>query len=176
LSLEGKMAPKSPAKCCTSQALRSRPSSMSKTISEMSGYLEEMSSELVSLMDFDMMEMYRYLTDLGNTIAHIDPEEQIPANFVPGCTSNVYVSAHLEDGSLVFTGSSEAHIVRGYLTILINALSGLSPQDFLDHSRSFIEKFAEDTRIKAALTPSRANAFGNIYKLMEQKVQELSRI
>lgn len=147
---------------------------MKKNLQDMMSYLDQMAEELTSLMDFDMMEMYRFLTETGNGIAAIDPADQVPRNFVQGCTSNVYVCARLVDGVLQFTGSSEAHIVRGYLAILVNALSGLSPRDFLDGSRQPIEDFATRTRIQAALTPSRANAFGNIYRLMAQQAGELA--
>lgn len=148
---------------------------MRKTLEEMQEYLDDMSTELTDLMDFDMMEMYRYLTTAGNSLRAIDPADQVPANFVPGCTSNVYVCARMEDGVLSFTGSSEAHIVRGYLAILVEALSGLTVEDFLKGSRGPVEAFAVNTRIQAALTPSRANAFGNIYRLMHGHVEALSR-
>ncbi len=144
-----------------------------KSLEESKQYLDEMAQELQTLMDFDIMEMYRFLTDIGNSIPAIANDRKIPDNFVKGCTSNVYVDAAINNGGIQYSGSSEAHIVRGYLCILINALSGLAPEQFLSGSRSMIEGFAEATNLKAALTPSRANAFGNIYALMAEKAKAL---
>ena len=144
---------------------------MSQNIEEMKAYLEETADELNSLQSMDVMEMYRYLTELGKSLVELPAAERVPENFVQGCTSNVYISARCEGGRMVFGGSSEAHIVRGYVAVLVTALSGLSPADILANTQPAIEAFAEGTNIRATLTPSRANAFGNIYKLMRQKAQ-----
>jgi cysteine desulfuration protein SufE len=146
---------------------------MSQSIEEMEAYLLETAEELNDLQTMDVMEMYRHLTDLGKALPELPAEERVPENFVQGCTSNVYIAASRMDGRLVFRGSSEAHIIRGYVAILVTALSGLSPNDLLAGSQSAIEKFADSTNIRATLTPSRANAFGNIYKLMRQKAKAL---
>ncbi len=144
---------------------------MSDSIEEMKTWLQETAEELNDLQSMDVMEMYRHLTDLGKGLVELSAVEKIPENFVQGCTSNVYISGRLADGRMVYGGSSEAHIVRGYVAILVQALSGLSPADILAFSQPVIEAFAEGTNIRATLTPSRANAFGNIYKLMRQKAQ-----
>lgn len=144
---------------------------MSQSIEAMKAYLTETADELNDLQSMDVMEMYRHLTELGKSLAELPAAEHVPENFVQGCTSNVYISARCADGRMVYGGSSEAHIVRGYVAILVEALSGLSPQDILAASQGPIEAFAEGTNIRATLTPSRANAFGNIYKLMRQKAQ-----
>ena len=144
---------------------------MSQSIEEMKAFLTETAEELNDLQSMDVMEMYRHLTDLGKALPELSAAEKTPENFVQGCTSNVYIAASCPDGRMEFRGSSEAHIVRGYVAILVAALSGLSPVDLLSYSQSAIEEFAETTNIRATLTPSRANAFGNIYKLMRQKAQ-----
>lgn len=147
---------------------------MSQNISEMKQYLEETAEELNALMSMDVMEMYRQLTEFGNALPVLPASERTPANFVHGCTSNVYISARSEGGRLYYGGSSEAHIVRGYVAVLVNALSGLTPEEILSQTEAAIEAFAEGTNIRATLTPSRANAFGNIYKLMIAKAKEFS--
>lgn len=140
----------------------------------MAAYLREMSEDLNDSAELDQMEMYRMLTQIGNDMEGIPEDAKVKQNFVEGCVSNVYVEDRLEDGVIRFRGSSESHIVRGYLAILVEALSGLSPQDFMDHSERAVAEFAETTNIQASLTPSRANAFGNIYKLMRAKAEALT--
>lgn len=142
-----------------------------KTIAETREYLEEMAEELNALAEMDQMEMYRMLTEVGNEIPSIPSEEKTEENYVQGCISNVYVAENIQDGHIEFRGSSDAMVVRGYVSILIQALNGLSIRDLLNESEPLVSKFGEDTNIRANLTPSRANAFGNIYALMREKAK-----
>lgn len=145
----------------------------SKSLDEMRDYLHEVTEELLGLREIDNLEMYRALTGYGSALPGIDDSERVESNFVHGCISNVYVVAELRDGAVHYRGSSESHVVRGYLAVLVAALSGLSPADVVRSSREAVEAFARDTDIKATLTPNRANAFGNIYKLMVEKAAAL---
>jgi cysteine desulfuration protein SufE len=150
-----------------------REGQMVTTIQESLDYFHEITEELNELAAFDQYEMYRRLIDLGNEITAIPEAEKVEENFVKGCVSQVYIGTYLQDGKIIFKGSSESQVVRGYVTILINALSGLSPKEILEKTEGPVAKFAEDTDLKAALTPSRTNAFGNIYQLMRSKTQLL---
>lgn len=143
-----------------------------KTIDDCKQYLGEMAEELNALAELDQMEMYRMLTQVGGEIPALDANDKVDENFVKGCISNVYVAHSIDGGRIWFRGSSDAMVVRGYLSILIQALSGLSIEDVLEHSRPLVEEFGEKTNIRANLTPNRANAFGNIYALMRAKAQE----
>lgn len=144
-----------------------------KTVSDLARWLEDIATELNDLASLDTMEMYRHLTGLGEGLsAHGEPEK-IPDNFVHGCTSNVYIAHRLDNGLVYFSGSSEALIVRGYVAILVEGLSGLSPQEIIGETAGLIDNFANVTNIRATLTPSRANAFGNIYRLMVEKAKSL---
>jgi cysteine desulfuration protein SufE len=145
---------------------------MVNTIQESLDYFARMTEELNELAAFDQYEMYRRLIDLGKEITAIPESDKVEENFVQGCVSQVYIGAYQDKGKIHFKGSSESQVVRGYVTILINALSGLSPQDILDKTEGPVAQFAEDTDLKATLTPSRTNAFGNIYKLMRSKTQD----
>lgn len=145
----------------------------SKTIEQARAYFNDIADELNALKDMDTMEMYRRLTELGEELPGLKPDEQVPENFVQGCVSNVYVIAEYDDDGVALRGSSEALVVRGYVAVMALGLSGLSQEDFLQHSESLVEDFARSTDIRATLTPNRANAFGNIYKLMAIKVSQL---
>lgn len=131
-----------------------------------------MTDELVTMREMDNLEMYRMLTDIGKKMEELPAEDKTEANYVYGCVSQVYIADDLgEDGGIYYRGSSESHIVRGYLAILMEALSGLPPEDVAEKSREMVEAFARDTDLKATLTPNRANAFGNIYQLMVDKAK-----
>lgn len=138
-----------------------------KTINDARSYLQEVAEELNATRELDPLEVYRVLTDIGKELPQIADADRTDANFVYGCISNVYVAAQREGTRITFTGSSDAHVVRGYLAVLIQALSGLEVADLAEGSaREIVEQFAKDTQLRATLTPNRANAFGNIYQLM----------
>ncbi|WP_254566195.1 SufE family protein [Oscillatoria sp. HE19RPO] len=90
---------------------------------------------------------------------------KVPENKVPGCVSQVYVTAILEDGMVFFQGDSDAQIVKGLLGLLIEGLSGLSPETIIRLSPEFIQ----DTGLNVNLTPSRANGFYNIFQTLKNK-------
>lgn len=148
---------------------------MEKTLDDMKAYLEETTEELVMMREMDNLEMYRMLTDIGKELDGLRDEEKNEENFVYGCTSNVHIADDFRDGRVYYRGVSDAHVVRGYLAVLVNALSGLTPEDIVNGTREAVEKFARDTDLKASLTPNRANAFGNIYKLMVDKAAARGR-
>ena len=139
-----------------------------ESIDEAKEFLEHTAEEINFAKEIDRNEMYKYLIDFGNKLDEIHEEEKIEENFVKGCTSNVYISAKETDGRIYYKGFADSVIVKGYLSMLIIALSGLRKED-IPKTENMLEEFAEKIDIKASLTPSRANAFGNIYKTMKNK-------
>lgn len=82
-----------------------------------------------------------------------------------GCVSQVFITAELADDAVHFKGDSDAQITKGLLAMLINALNGLSPAEVVQLTPDFIK----ETQLDVSLTPSRANGFYNIFKLMQKK-------
>lgn len=141
-----------------------------KSIEDMQAYLKEVTEELQMLREMDNLEMYRAITDKGKELEGIEEDERTDANFVYGCVSNVYIADELTPtGAMHYRGVSDAHVVRGLLAYMVEALNGLSPEDVVAHSREAVETFAADIDLRATLTPNRANAFANIYQLMVEK-------
>jgi cysteine desulfuration protein SufE len=92
--------------------------------------LEELEAEFELLGDWE--ERYRYVIDLGRTLAPLSETERIDANKVRGCASQVWlVTEPHADGVLNFRGDSDAHIVRGLIAILLRLYSGRAPAEIL---------------------------------------------
>ncbi len=140
-----------------------------KSLEDMKQYFQEVTEELLMMREIDNLEMYRVITDKGKELEGISDEERTDENFVYGCVSNVYIVGEFRDGVMQYRGASDAHVVRGLLTYLIEALSGLAPEDIVGGTRDAVEQFADAVDLKSTLTPNRANAFGNIYKLIVEK-------
>ncbi len=113
----------------------------------------------------DPKRRYEYLLWLAKRLPELPESAKVPANKVPGCASNVYVIASLEDGGVKFEGDSDAQLTKGLVGVLIEGLNGQTPGAIAQLSPDFIK----ETGLDVSLTPSRANGFYNIFKTMQQK-------
>ena len=103
----------------------------------------------------DWEERYRYVIDLGRELDDLTIEERSDTNKVRGCASQVWlVTSAGADGTLVFHGDSDAHIVRGLIAIVISLYSGKTPDEILafDFKTAF-----ERLGLKGALSTQRSN-------------------
>jgi len=104
-------------------------------------------------------DRYRYVIELGRTLAPMPDAEHSAANKVQGCASQVWLSRKVDNGKpgepvLHFIGDSDAHIVRGLIAILLALYDGKTAREILaaDAIAVFDELgFAEH------LTPQRSN-------------------
>ena len=114
-------------------------------------------------------QRYEQLLWLANKLDSQPDSAKVPDNKVPGCVSNVYITAELLDGKVHYTGDSDSQLTKGLVAFLIRGLQGLSPEDIAPLEPDFIQ----DTGLSVSLTPSRANGFYNIFKTMKLKAAEL---
>lgn len=113
--------------------------------------------------DFDdWMDKYALLIDLGNALPPLEEKYKTESNLIEGCQSRVWLQADYVDGKLLFKGESDAVIVKGIVSLLINILSGHSPQEILDADLYFIEKIG----LKEHLSPTRSNGLVAMVKQM----------
>lgn len=110
----------------------------------------------------DWMDKYALLIDLGNSLAPLDDKYKTENNLIEGCQSRVWLQADYVDGKVIFKGESDAVIVKGIVSLLINVLSGHTPQEILDNELYFIEKIG----LKEHLSPTRSNGLVAMLKQM----------
>jgi cysteine desulfuration protein SufE len=117
----------------------------------------------------DPKRKYELLITLAQRLKTFPEEGKTPENKVSGCASQVFVVADLEDDKVQFQGDSDSQLVKGLVALLVEGLSGLTPQEVVELSPEFIKA----TGLDVSLTPSRANGFYNILAKMKQKSQAL---
>ncbi len=146
-----------------------------RTVKEMEQYLHDTAQNL-SFISTEMgaQEMYRELIQMGSDLAPFPEELATEENKVSGCTSLVYVSASCADGRVTYQARADAVIVRGMVKILVDALSGLGPDDIVGRTKESIEDFAKTTKIQESLSYNRANSFGNVYAHMVRQAQHFT--
>lgn len=135
---------------------------------------DEIIDEL-SVLD-DWMDRYSYIIDLGNSLPAIDEQLKTPSRLIEGCQSRVWLDARLSpDGKVEFTADSDAIIVKGIISMLIDVLSGHTPQEILDADLYFIDRIG----LSEHLSPTRSNGllamvkqmrlYATAFKALEQK-------
>jgi cysteine desulfuration protein SufE len=104
-------------------------------------------------------DRYRYVIELGRTLAPLPESEHVEANYVQGCASQVWLVTHVKpDGAggpvLEFVGDSDAHIVRGLIAILFALYSGKDARNILSIDA---EAIFSRLGLRENLTPQRSN-------------------
>ena len=112
-----------------------------------------------------LMEMGRLLRGSG------DSGLRQPNNLVSGCQSEVYLSAHLQDGKVYFSVYSEALISAGLAALLLEIYNGESVETVLCCS----PKCIADMGILSNLTPGRSNGLASMHQRMKQEAARFLR-
>ena len=87
---------------------------------------DELIDELSGLDDW--MDRYSYIIDLGNQLPAINESLKTPSHLIEGCQSRVWLDARLSpEGKVEFTADSDAIIVKGIISMLIDVLNGHTP-------------------------------------------------
>ena len=92
----------------------------------------------------------------------LDPKYKTEQNLIDGCQSRVWLQADLVDGKVVFQAESDALIVKGIISLLIQVVSGHTPDEILESDLYFIEKIG----LKEHLSPTRSNGLLAMVKQM----------
>lgn len=117
----------------------------------------------------DPKQKYQQLLWYANKLEPMADSEKNANNKVHGCVSQVFITADYEAGKVTYHGDSDAQLVKGLVGLLITGLNGLSPAEILAVTPDFIA----ETGLNVSLTPSRANGFYNIFKMMQKKSKGL---
>ncbi|MCM1094404.1 MAG: SufE family protein [Bacteroides sp.] len=111
----------------------------------------------------DWMDRYAYIIDMGNALEPMPEKYKTPQNLIEGCQSRAWLNAELDsDGKVQFRADSDAIIVKGIISMLVNVLSGHTPQEILDTNLYFIDKIG----LAEHLSPTRSNGLAAMVKQM----------
>ncbi len=111
----------------------------------------------------DWMDKYQMLIELGNSLEPLDEKYKTPQNIIEGCQSRVWLQADYNDGIIHFSGESDAVIVKGLVSLLIQVLSDHTPDEILNSELYFIEEIG----LREHLSPTRSNGLLSMVKQMK---------
>ncbi|MBD5234964.1 MAG: SufE family protein [Barnesiella sp.] len=121
---------------------------------------DELIAEFADIEDW--MDRYAYIIDMGNALPPIDEKYKTPDHLIEGCQSRVWLNAEYRDGKVYYTADSDAIIVKGIISMLVDVLSGHTPQEILDSDLHFIDAIGLSTH----LSPTRSNGLLAMVKQM----------
>ena len=111
----------------------------------------------------DWMDRYSMIIDLGNNLPEIDEKYKTPDHLIEGCQSRVWLNADLTpEGTVHYTADSDAIIVKGIISLLIQALDNQTPDDILKSDLHFIDAIG----LSEHLSPTRSNGLLAMVKQM----------
>jgi len=112
----------------------------------------------------EWLDRYQLIIDYANDLkANPLPEEdKNDQNLIDGCQSKVWFTCRLEDGKIFYKGDSDAILVRGIVALLIDVLSGHTPQEIIDADLYFIDRIG----LREHLSPTRSNGVAAMLKQM----------
>lgn len=126
--------------------------------------IQEKEDEITAEFEFltDWLDKYELIIDKGNANKGIDAKYKTDQYLIEGCQSKVWVHAEYNDGKVYYEGESNTEIVGGIISMLVDVLSGETPDDILNAKLDFIEKIG----LKEHLSPTRSNGMLAMIKQM----------
>ena len=133
--------------------------------------IDEITENFELLDEWD--DRYRYVIELGRTLAPLPEEAHTESNKVRGCASQVWLLTHVKPNggagpALSFEGDSDAHIVRGLIAILFALYSGKPAQKILqtDALAAF-----DRLGLRENLTPQRSNGLRSMVERIRRDAE-----
>lgn len=108
-------------------------------------------------------DKYEYIIDLGKKLPLLDESAKTDNNRVRGCQSTVWLTASYQNSRIFFKADSDAIIVKGLISMLVQVLSGHTPDEILDAKLAFIQDIGMTTH----LAQTRSNGLLSMVKQMK---------
>ena len=108
-------------------------------------------------------EKYEYVIDLGKRLPVLDDKFKKEENIIKGCQSTVWLVAEYKEDRVFYKADSDAIIVKGLVSMLIQVLSGQKPDKILEAKMDFINKIG----MMSHLAQTRSNGLVAMIKQMK---------
>ncbi len=118
--------------------------------------------ELASLDD--QMMRYLLLLDYAETLGDYPDEGKVDTYLVPGCVSRVWLDARHRGGRMAYRAAAEGQIAQGMVALLVNGLSGETPEAVVAVDAGFIR----EAGLAESLTPARQGGLASMLQRMQQ--------
>jgi len=99
---------------------------------------QEIIDDFSLLNSWDEDQKYEYVIDLGKQLPELDIKHKTVDNVVKGCQSTVWLISEFRDGKIFYNADSNSTITKGLISMLIQVLSGHTPDEIIHADLDFI--------------------------------------
>ena len=133
--------------------------------------IDEIIENFELLDDWD--DRYRYLIELGDALTPFPEEDKTRENKVQGCVSQVWVTSRIDEEAgqkrLALAGDSDAHIVRGLITIAFALFSGQPVEEIVVRDE---KKVFDQLGLSEHISPQRSNGLRSLVSRIKSDAQQ----
>lgn len=127
--------------------------------------INDKQDDIIAEFEFldDWLDKYQQIIDKGMGSKGVEEKYKTPEHLIEGCQSKVWVAADLVGDNVIFQAESNTDIAGGIAAMLVEVLSGHTPQEIIDTDLYFVERIG----LKEHLSPTRANGMLAMMKQMK---------
>ncbi|MDR1730053.1 MAG: SufE family protein [Prevotellaceae bacterium] len=127
--------------------------------------INEKQDEIISEFELleDWLDKYQLIIDKGISGKGIEEKYKTEQNLLEGCQSKVWLAAEYKDGKVYYQGESNTDIAGGIVVMLIDVLSGHTPDEILNSDLYFVNRIG----LQEHLSPTRSNGMLAMIKKMK---------
>jgi cysteine desulfuration protein SufE len=127
--------------------------------------INEIQDEIISNFElFDNWDdKYAYIIELGKALPPLSAEFKIESNIIKGCQSQVWMTSTLKGDTVFYQADSDALIVKGLISLLLQVLSNQKASDIVSSELYFIEKIG----MQQHLSMTRSNGLVSMVKYLK---------
>jgi len=122
---------------------------------------EEIIKEFEQYTDWE--DRYKRIIEYGKGLPSLNENLKTEKNKLSGCQSQVWITARLENGKIIFEADSDASIVKGLIALLIKVYSNHTPDEILSNPPDYFRKIGIDSH----LSPTRKNGLAAMMKQIQ---------
>ena len=123
--------------------------------------------ELASL---DKLTRTMLLLEYADSLGEYPEALKQDSLLVQGCVSRVWLYADYQDGKMIYRAAAEGQIAAGMVAMLVNSLTGETPETILSVEPDFIR----EAGLAEALTPARQGGLASMLAQMQAEAKRLS--
>jgi cysteine desulfuration protein SufE len=127
--------------------------------------IQQVENEIVE--DFELFEeweeKYQYIIELGQKLPPLAEEFKTDDRKIKGCQSSVWLHASESDGKIIFNADSDSTFVKGEIALLIQVMSGRTPEEIINAELGFIDRIG----LRQHMAQTRANGLASMIKQMK---------
>ncbi len=105
-------------------------------------------------------DRYREIIQMGRNLPAFPEEHRLEKNKVKGCQSQVWLHARPENGRVYYVGDSDAAIVKGLISLVLEVYSGHTFDEIIATPATFVDGLG----LGQHLSQSRANGLSAMLK------------